>query len=175
MLVVAWYAKEEHFLEAITALREIRIRHPRAFMPFLSERAIETLDTPPSPTRYWILLGGIFGNFAGWALTIMLSIYWPHWVGNKPIISIPPFLIICFEMMVLCAAGAGLMGFILHNRLPRLDYYPGFDDCFALDHFGLAVECPSSRRERVREALTAGPAEFIQEHSDRSSATSLVN
>ena len=68
-----------------------------------------------------MLAGGIIGVLSGFALTIGTSLTWPHVVGGKPIISITPYIIIAFELMILFGALSGVAGFLFFGRFPRLE------------------------------------------------------
>jgi hypothetical protein len=49
---------------------------------------------------------------------VFVVIQWPLLSGNKPMISIPPFTIIAFELMVLFGALSAFLGFVLMARMP---------------------------------------------------------
>lgn len=111
------------------------------YSPNLNEALLEAMNLPRSPTRLWIAAGAIVGELGGWATTIMLSIYWPHHVAGMPIIAIPPFTIISFEMKVLFGIGGGVVGLLLHCRLPTFEAPADYLRRFQEDRFGIVLNC----------------------------------
>ena len=57
-----------------------------------------------SPVRLFTLIGGLTGCTAGFAMTIWMSYDWPVLVGGKAIASIPPYVVIAFELTILLGA-----------------------------------------------------------------------
>jgi len=160
--VIGSFADEEESAHAIEELRHSRIGAVRAFAPFPSEKIQEALHLPKSPVRAWVLTGGITGALSGFALTIGLSMEWPHYVGGKPIVSIPPFVIIAFELMILFGALSGLAGFLFHGRFPQFDPIPGYSGRFSGNRFGVVVRCAAADAGRVEAMLRQAGAEQIE-------------
>ena len=86
--------------------------------PHPVHKAEEILSLKPSGVRTFALVGGLVGAAAGYLLPAFTVIDWPLISGNKPMISIPPFTIIAFELMVLFGALSAFLGFILMARMP---------------------------------------------------------
>jgi hypothetical protein len=134
---------------ALQAARSLRLEWPYAFevySPNLNEAFFEAIDLPRSATRLWIAAGAIFGELGGWTATIMLSIYWPHRVAGMPIIAIPPFTIISFEMMVLFGVAGGVVGLLFHCGLPSLEPPPDYLRRFQQDRFGIVLDCDGAEQ-----------------------------
>ncbi len=74
---------------------------------------------PKSKLKFFTLLGGLSGTIGGFALTILTVLHWPMITGGKPLISIPAFIVIAFEMTILFGALASLTGFVLLSRVPN--------------------------------------------------------
>jgi hypothetical protein len=95
---------------------------PREGIQVLSPHPIEEVDgilrEPRSKVKYFTLFGALTGLFVGLAFTIYTVLSWPLMVGGKPIVSIPAFVIIAFELTILFGALATLTGFLLLARLP---------------------------------------------------------
>ena len=139
--VVGSFRDESDALRAIKALQRRWPHGFEAYSPLLNEHFFEAMNLPKSPVGLWILAGALFGQFGGWALTIMLSIYWPHTVANMPVIAIPPFTIIAFEMMVLMAIFGGLFGLMFHGRMPAFNASAEYMRPFKRDRIGIAMNC----------------------------------
>ena len=86
--------------------------------PFPVHEALHLLKTPVSPLKYFTFVGALSGFCAGFGLTIYSVKSWPIITGGKPIVSLPPFMIIAFELTILLGALASLFGFLLLARLP---------------------------------------------------------
>ena len=95
----------------------------------------------PSPVRWWTLLGGASGACLGFTIASLTGTDWPMAVvGGKPIVSVPPYVVITFECMVLLGGLATLAGMFFHCRLPGNDTDEELCDArFSDDHFGVVV------------------------------------
>ncbi len=158
LLFTGLFSDEETCTRGIVAVRAAGLRKPRVFSPFASERILEALDAAHSPVRRWVLFGAIAGCASGFALTIGLSADYPHVTAGMPIVSIPPFVVIAFELTILFGALSGVAGFLVHGRFPRLEPVPGYQLDFSNDRFGVVIECAASERGRVEILLLAAGA-----------------
>jgi hypothetical protein len=156
--VTAAFADEEGCVRGIEGLRPLEVGRPRVFSPFASESIAHALQARRSPVRLWVLLGGISGCLSGFALTIGLVTEYPRQVAGMPIVSIPPFVIIAFELTILFGALSGVLGFLVHGRFPAGGPVPGYSPRFSDDHFGLVVESASAQGPSVEAALRAAGA-----------------
>lgn len=86
--------------------------------PYPVEGVDELLRAPASRLRIFTLLGALTGLFVGFAFTIYTVLSWPLIVGGKPIVSIPAFVIIAFELTILFGALESIAGFLLLAGLP---------------------------------------------------------
>ena len=119
-------------------------------------------DRPVSPVRLFTLLGGLTGTVSGFLLTIWSSMQWGLIVGGKPVASIPPFVVIAFELTILFGGVATLIGLVALGRLPRFRPTAAYDPRFSSDRFGVAVHCPPERSASVRQILQSAGAEEIK-------------
>lgn len=111
----------------------------------------EALDHPVSPVRLFTLIGGATGCAAGFAMTIWMSENWPLLVGGKPIASIPPYVVIGFELTILLGALSTVLGVVLLSALKSRKRVP-YDEKFSDDHIGVFVPCRADQAAAV-EAL----------------------
>src|SRR6185436_2290351 len=86
---------------AVDALRAERSGEVTAFAPTLDHRIDAALGPARSPVRVFTLVGGICGCALGFAFPIYTVLSWPIITGGKPIVSIPPFVVIAFELTIL--------------------------------------------------------------------------
>src|SRR5207249_5637789 len=97
------------------------------------------------------LIGGIAGCAFGAWLTLYMSYDWPIVVGGKPIGSIPPYVVIMFEMTVLFGALSTIIGIVFNaahaaRRLGTIAWDPRFTN----DKFGVFVPCGADKAAAVR-------------------------
>ena len=115
-----------------------------------------------SRVRLFTLLGGLTGTFSGFMLTIWSSLQWGLVTGGKPVVSIPPFVVIAFELTIVFGGVATLLGMVILGRLPRLTRSRGFDPRFTRDRFGVAVHCPQDRWGSVQAILESAGADEVK-------------
>jgi len=115
----------------------------------------------PSPVRWWTLLGGATGACLGFTIASLTGIDWPMAVvGGKPIVGVPPNVVITFESMVLLGGLVTLAGMFYHCRLPGNDTDEELCDArFTDDHFGLVVRgAPGAKGTEAAEILRGAGA-----------------
>jgi Protein of unknown function (DUF3341) len=147
--VIASFTEEEFCEHAVAHLRNAGIENFRVFAPFPIETIQQELGRGISPVRLFVLLGGIAGVLTGFAVTAGTSMEWNLVAGGKPVISLPPFIIIMFELMVLFGGTFALLSFFFFATVPRLDPVPGYSERFSADRFGIAVPCASDDETQI--------------------------
>jgi hypothetical protein len=166
--VISTFDSEDELARAILALHHTRMHDFRAFFPFPSEKILEAVSHvrgwSRSPVRYWQLCGGIIGVLSAIALTFGTSWEWNLIAGGRPIISLPPYIVIMFELMILIGGLSGLTGFFFHSRMPVFEFLAGYRSHFNEDKFGLAVECDETAASGIESVLRdAGAQEVTRE------------
>ena len=119
-------------------------------------------DRPVSHVRLFTLIGGLTGTASGFLLTIWSAMQWGLVTGGKPIASIPPFVVIAFELTILFGGLSTALGMVLLGRLPRLRPSAGYDPRFSNDRFGVAVQCAPGRGASVAGILRGAGAEEVR-------------
>jgi hypothetical protein len=116
------FEDREQFLEGLRRLvREgVPGERIRVITPFGIPEVEEILPGGRSKVRFFALVGAASGTVTGFAFTILTTLSWPLIVGGKPIVSLPPFLIIAFALTILFGALSTFAGFLLLSRLPSL-------------------------------------------------------
>jgi hypothetical protein len=116
------YDGKEEFVEALR--RMVREGVPRdrirVMTPFGVPEAEAVLRPERSKVRFFALIGAGTGTLTGFAFTILTSLEWGIIVGGKPVVSIPPFIIIAFALTILFGALSTFLGFLFLSRLPSL-------------------------------------------------------
>jgi hypothetical protein len=163
--VISTFDSDEECAHGIVALHDAQIHDFRAFFPFPSERIMESIEHvrgwKRSPVRYWQLFGGIIGVLTAIAITFGTSWEWNLIAGGRPVISVPPYIIIMFELMILIGGLSGLTGFFIHSGMPVFDPFPGYRSRFSENKFGLVVQCEESAAGTVESVLRDAGAEDI--------------
>src|SRR5689334_5270174 len=77
-------------------------------------------SSQPSPMRFFTLIGALSGTVSGFGLTIYTVVTWPLITGGKPTISLPPFIVIAYELTILLGSVIAFLGFLLLTRMPSL-------------------------------------------------------
>ncbi|HLK10945.1 MAG TPA: DUF3341 domain-containing protein [Candidatus Binatia bacterium] len=160
--VTGLFPDEAACVRGVEAVRRAGVELAQVFSPFPCEALEHALGQRRSPVRLWVLLGGLTGCACGFWLTIGLSLEYPHVTGGMPIVSIPPFVIIAFELTILFGALAGLTGFLVHARFPRLDPEPDYHPRFSDDRFGVVVRCHPAHGAMIEAALRAAGAAEVR-------------
>ncbi|HEX2719565.1 MAG TPA: DUF3341 domain-containing protein [Candidatus Deferrimicrobium sp.] len=116
------FEDREQFLEGLRQLvREgVPRERIRVITPFGVPEVEEILPGKRSKVRFFALVGAAGGTVTGLAFTILTSLSWPLVIGGKPIVSLPPFIIIAFALTILFGALSTFAGFLLLSRLPNL-------------------------------------------------------
>ncbi len=146
-------------VQAVRRARAEGYRRLDAYSPFPVEELFEALELRRDPLPRLVLAGGVLGGLAGYLLQWWTSAHaYPLNVGGRPLHSWPAFIPVTYEMTILGAAIAAVLGFFAVCGLP-MPYHPLFNaPRFALstrDRFFLCIEATDRRfdPERTREFL----------------------
>src|SRR5207253_1309812 len=110
------FAEVDAAVEAIEKLRAAGLKRIVTFSPLPSHDLEHALHPPQSPVRMFTLIGGLTGAATGFTLPTWTSLDWPLVTGGKPIISIPPMIVIAFELTILFAALSTIAGLFINAR-----------------------------------------------------------
>lgn len=145
---------------AVESVRQQGCKEIQVYGPVMETELEEAIGKPASPVRRYALIGGLTGCISGFALTVWSSYYYPLVVGGKPLASIPAYVVIAFEMTILFAGICGLIGMLIHNRMPALALDPAHRPAYTDDRFGLRVTCDPKSSTQIEAALrNHGPGE----------------
>jgi molybdopterin-containing oxidoreductase family membrane subunit len=115
------FEEKEAFLAKLDELRArgVAPERLRVLTPYPVHEADELLAIRPSRLRFFTLAGAVTGLLLGFAFPILTVLHWPLVTGGKPLISIPPFVVIAFALTILLGALASFFGFLHLTRLPE--------------------------------------------------------
>jgi Protein of unknown function (DUF3341) len=142
--LMAEFEHPHDLVEAARRAREAGYRRLDAYTPYPIEALTEALDIHDRRLPAIVLGGGILGGLTGYALCYWTSVIdYPLMIGGKPFHSAPAFIVPTFEMTILFAAFAAVLGMLGLNGLP-MPYHPVFNaPRFAMasrDRFFLCIE-----------------------------------
>jgi molybdopterin-containing oxidoreductase family membrane subunit len=163
--VVGVFAHVDTTVHAIRDLKARGFGRIAAYTPVPLEEVEEALTghgLPRSPVRLFTLVGGLTGTLSGFALTIWTVLKWNLITGGKPVVSIPPFVIIAFELTILLGGLCTLLGLLVTAPLPRFRGSPRYDPRFTADRFGVEVACAPDQVRTVEEILKQAGAEEVR-------------
>src|SRR5687768_12922718 len=152
-------------VEAIERLKAAGLNRIVTFSPMPSHDLEHALHPSPSPIRMFTLIGGLTGAATGFALPTLTSLDWPLVTGGKPIISIPPMVIIAFELTILFAALSTVAGLFINARLPRARTQVIYDPSFSAGNFGVFVSS-NGNSAKAREIMTQSGAQSVRERPE---------
>ena len=147
----------------IERLRAAGLRGITVFSPMPSHDLEHALHAGESPVRIFTLVGGLTGTASGFALASWTALDWPLVTGGKPIISIPAWVIIAFELTILFGALSTILGLFIQIRLPNRNVMQVYDARFTSDHFGVLITPPSGRETEVRQIMQESGATEVRE------------
>ncbi|HZD40147.1 MAG TPA: DUF3341 domain-containing protein [Terriglobales bacterium] len=159
--IVGSFRHLDSLLRAIQGLKKAGYQNLQSLSPVPHHTIDEALEKPTSPVRVFTLIGGLLGATTGLVLTIATSLHYPLITGGKPIVSIPPFLIIVFELTILFGGLLTLAGMLLNARLPQMHIGPAYQARFSEDRFGLWVGCGENQYQEVTQLLERSGAEEV--------------
>jgi len=150
-------------IEAIERLRAAGIKRITAYSPAPDHAIEHALHQPASGVRIFTIVGALTGTATGFALPTWTSLDWPLVTGGKPIISIPAWVIIAFELTILFGALSTVLGLFIAARLPQRSANVVYDPSFSADHYGIYVEAPGAASAEARRIMDeAGAVELRQ-------------
>ena len=167
--VIAEFASPAALIEAAREARAAGYRKMDAFTPYPIEELAHALELPRTKLPLLVFAGGAIGCATGLAMQWFATVvHYPLNVGGRPLASWPSYIPITFELTVLFAAFAAVLGMLGLNGLP-MPYHPVFNvPGFALasrDRFFLCIEAvdPLFDPEKTRAFLSSLGAREVSE------------
>ena len=125
--VLAEFATPDALVDATRQMREKGYEGMDTYSPFPLHGGSEALGLPPSRVPFIALGGALTGIFAAVSMMAFMNAYdYPLNVGGRPVLSIPAYVPITFELAVLLAAFGIFFGLLGLSRLPQ-PYHPVFE------------------------------------------------
>lgn len=167
--VMAEFAEPEQLLNAARAAYKAGYRKMDAYSPYAIEGVAEAIGFHKTKVPLVMLLGGICGALTAYIMQwYSATIDYRLNVGGRPPHSWPAFVPITFELTILFAAIAGVLGMLFLNGLPK-PYHPVFNapefKLASQTKFFLCIEADDHvfKADEVREFfLSLGPEKIME-------------
>ena len=167
--IIGLFHEPASALEAAGKLKRAGIGTPELQSPIPLEGVEEVLGEKKSVIKRFTFFGALIGAVSGFVLAAGTAVLYLHPTGGRPIIAIPPFLIISYELTILFGILATVLGFLISARLPairELVYVPES----AVDKFAVTIACDSDEKTRNAEAiLREAGAEEVRSATEQNS------
>jgi hypothetical protein len=168
-IFVAGFTQQEHLLTAVRAVKERRWDIVDVYCPYVVHGLDRALGWRRSRLPMACLLGGAMGvALALWFQFWATAWDWPLNVGGRPWNSLPAFVPVTFESMVLLAGFAVVFAWLFRSRL-----YPGKKALLPLerltdDRFAVVVRDSgqADASAAVRHLLHDCHAVSLEEHDE---------
>ena len=165
--LLARFVTPQELLAAVKKAKREGYSAMDAYTPYPVEPICEEIENHRrSKVPLLVLLGGLTGAVVGFGLQLWVSsAAYPLNIGGRPYNSWPAFIPVTFELTILLAAFAAVIGMFALNKLPE-PYHPVFnvagferatqDRCFLL----IEAKDPKFHPEETRTFLESlGPEE----------------
>ena len=157
----------EYLDETTEAIEQIRKKgvQPTVITPCPRHEIDHALGEPTSLVPWIALVFGALGCFIGYSFPAWTASDWVLPVSGKPIVAIPPFTIIGFELTILFTTiftllGLFLLGFIDSLRFPIPNGAKKYRR-FQRDRFGVVVRCDEIQIEKFESIMKKNGAEEV--------------
>lgn len=153
--IMAEFDGPSELIAAAKKTRAAGYRRYDAYSPYPIEEVIEAMEIHDGRLPVMVLLGGVAGAITGFVMQSFASAgFYPLNIGGRPLISVPMFIPVTFELTILFAAFTAVFGMLALNGLP-MPYHPVFNvDSFrayaSRNKFYLCIE--STDRQFDRES-----------------------
>jgi len=165
--VLAEFTTPDELLAATQRAYEAGYRRMDAYTPFPVEGLAAALGFQRTRLPLIVLLGGIVGGLGGYFMQYWIAaIDYPLNIGGRPFNSWPAFIPVTFELTILVAALAAVLGLLVLNGLPR-PYHPLFNvprfELATRNGFFLCIEArdPQFDRDATRRFLESVKAREV--------------
>jgi hypothetical protein len=154
MRVVAYFDSLELLEHGAREANQAGWRTISVCSPAYNETVLAVGRPGRSPVAVASLAGGIVGLFFGLVLTVGTVRQWPGLiVSGKPLVSVPPFLIIMFELTILVASIGAAWSFLVASARARLAAREACDATTSDNRFALLLESAGPHIELSDAAL----------------------
>ena len=168
--MMAEFETPTQLVEAARRVHEAGFRKFDAFSPVPLHELDDAMDLHDNRVSLFTLIGGIIGGCSGFGLCSWVEgVALPLNIGGRPLISVPMFIPITFELTILIGGLTAAISMLIMNGFPR-PYHPVFNvERFAAtaskNKFFICIESddPKFHRDRTAAFLESLNPEEISE------------
>ena len=125
--VLGEFDSAEQLIDAARTAREAGYERMDAYSPFPVEGLADALGARRTRLPLVVLLGGVAGGVLGYLMQwYCAAVSYPLNIGGRPPLTWQGFVPVTFELTILGAALAAVLGMLALNGLPR-PYHPLFN------------------------------------------------
>jgi Protein of unknown function (DUF3341) len=165
-----------NFDEAEAVVKELRTADIKGFnadddltvkSPIEHPEVEEFLGHKPVKVQWFTLVGAISGGLLAFFLIAgSQANFYAQSKGGKPIVPIPPDLVLTYEMFILGGVYITVLGFLICAGLPARRS-PLYSAKVSEDQIGLLVKADEAAAPKLREIFTRHRALEIQEEAGK--------
>jgi hypothetical protein len=160
--LVSVFDRPQDVAAAVRKLKGRGFSDLETYSPAPFDEIEEAVDAKPSRVRLYTLIGGLVGVVTGFFIQIWMSLDWPIKIAGKPFASIPPYVIIGFELTILFGGLLTFAGLLIVGKLyPRFSMDPGYSARFSGEEFGVVVTCRDRDVSEVDALLRSNSAKEV--------------
>lgn len=165
-----------NFDEAEAVVKELRTTQIKGFdvekdltikSPIEHPEVEEFLGHKPVKVQWFTLVGAVMGGLlAFWLIAGSQANFYAQMKGGKPIVPIPPDMVLTYEMFILGGVYITVLGFLICAGLPA-KRSPLYSAKVSEDQIGILVKGDEGAATALRNIFTKHKALEIQEEAGR--------
>jgi len=113
-----------------------------------------------SAVRWFTFTGGVLGFVLGAILTVYAATHYLLPTGGRPIITFPPFLLVAYELTILVAVIATLIGFLYCSGLPAWRERP-YERRASVDGIVISAKVSDAQLVQVQAHMQQSGAKWL--------------
>lgn len=124
--IMAEFETATDLVSAARRTREAGFKKFDAYSPLPLHELDDAMDLHDNRVSIFTFLGGVAGGSLGFGLCCWCALAFPLDIGGRPLISVPMFIPITFELTILLGGLTAGISMLLMNGLP-MPYHPVFN------------------------------------------------
>lgn len=119
--ILAEFRNPKELVDAARKVKDSGYQDFDTYAPFAIHGMDEAMGLKKSPLGWIVVTGGILGGGGIlWLMIWVMNAAWPLNISGKPLLNLPIYVPITFEITVLISSFAAMFGLFYLNGLPKL-------------------------------------------------------